>query len=82
MVDMKRDSSRDNLLYTQMDPQYLKEVKKELRKKKLCLNDHIPNSLKRDQSMSGFSSTDIGTGFLQNNHNRSRTTMLGQLTGY
>ena len=75
LVDMGKDSSRDNALYKHLDEKYIKEVKKELHKKKLGLNDHIPNSLKRDGSMSGISSTDVGSAIL--NHNRSRTTMLG-----
>lgn len=48
MVDMSKESSRDNSIYKHLDARYLKEVKKELRKKTLGLNDHIPNSLKRD----------------------------------
>ena len=60
---MAREQSRDNMMYPKLDPKYIKEVKREMRKKKLNLNDQIPNTLKQDQSISVLTSTDAGSGF-------------------
>ena len=67
---MSKESTRDLSMYQNLDPEYIKELKRELRKKKLGLNDHIPNNLRRDQSMSAISTADVGSGLLQKNRSK------------
>ena len=60
-----------------LDPSYIKQVKKENRQKTFTLNDYLPNSLRRDASMSQISNegsqTAIGAGLLKSK--KSRTSM-------
>jgi len=35
-------------MFQKLDPEYIKHVKKELRKRRFGLNDYLPNSLRRD----------------------------------
>lgn len=46
-VDMGHASPRDNANY-RLDPEYIKYVKKEQRKKNFGFVDFLPNSLRRD----------------------------------
>ena len=78
LLDMSRETSRDISMYKNLDPHYIKEVKKQMRKKKLGFNDQIPNSLKRDFSVTGMSTTDVGNGLLS--HCRSRSTFMANNT--
>lgn len=67
LVDMSNSPTRDNSMYMNLDADYIKSVKKERRMRNFTLNDYLPNSLKRDQSVGGMSNdaTSVGSG-LQN----------------
>ena len=66
LVDMANSPSRDNSMYEHLDPQYIKLVKRESRKRNFTLNDYLPNSLKRDASNSAITAdvTSVGSGLL------------------
>ena len=46
LVNMAQASERDNLIFN-LDKDYLKELKRETRKKNFNLNDYLPNTLKK-----------------------------------
>lgn len=67
-------------MFLNLNPDYIKQVKKENRQRRFALNDYLPNSLKRDQSMSQMSNEasqvplhKMGSGLIK--HKKSRTTM-------
>ena len=50
LVNMDSSPPRDNLIYN-LDKDYLKDLKKETRKKSFNLNDYLPNSLRKHAKM-------------------------------
>ena len=51
-------------MYPKLDPEYIKEVKRENRTRQFGLSNYLPNSLKRDRSIEGISNyeTSVGSG--------------------
>ena len=76
LVDMSKGAERSNDMFLKLDPEYIKEVKKENRKRNFNLNDYLPNSLKRDRSTSRFSNSDVGTGLLGRDKSRTSINIL------
>jgi len=64
LVDMAQSPSRDNAMYEKLDAEYIKLVKKERRQRNFTLNDYLPNSLKRDTSVTLITNdaTSVGSG--------------------
>ena len=73
LVDMANSPSRDNAMYDKLDSEYIKLVKKERRQRNFTLNDYLPNSLKRDASMTAITNdaTSIGSGLFPINTSRT-----------
>ena len=76
LVDMSKGAERSNEMFLKLDPEYIKEVKKENRKRNFNLNDYLPNSLKRDRSSSRISNSDVGTGLLGRDKSRTSINIL------
>lgn len=80
LVDMSNSPTRDNSMYMNLDPDYVKSVKKERRMRNFALNDYLPNSLKRDRSIDGMSNdaTSVGSGHFNTMKSKmGRTNLKG-----
>jgi len=52
LANMSKSPSRDNMMYQgNLDPEYIRSVKREKRQRSFALNDYLPNSIKRDSSI-------------------------------
>ena len=51
LVDMSKSPQRDNQMYQNLDKDYIKTIKKEARMRKYALENYLPNSLRRENSM-------------------------------
>ena len=82
LVDMSKSPTRDNSMYMNLDPDYIKSVKKERRMRNFTLNDYLPNSLKHDRSLCGMynDATSVGSGLLNTQKSKKQQQAMMTVT--